>query len=88
MKKLKYIKEYNAFGHEQYNSDMQGSPFAKNYGEEYPMDKVKIDQIVSYKGKSSEVIKNDGNIITLSDGRTINKQEFVNKCCIRKEDLI
>ncbi len=92
MKHLIDFETYNEnlFGHDKFNSDKEESPFLKNYGEEYPMDKINVGMELTYKGTTYYVISNDGKTIELSSVENgtvehkINNIEFINKCCIRR----
>ena len=90
----KYIKTFNEtnnYGFGGHDSFRDNSPFIKNYGEDFPIDRIGIGQIICYKGTDYNVEENNGNILqlrTIGGNRveTVDNFEFKNKCCIRKED--
>jgi len=96
---MKFLENFNTFNENQFgvaalNSDRFNSPYIKNYGESYPMDKISVGDEITWLGSPYYVIENDGSILKLSKtlngpplvGRKpIDITEFTNKCCIQKD---
>lgn len=93
---MKYLKKFeNNFGFRGLDSSNGNSPFIKNYGEEYPINKVNIGDKIVFTGTTYYVIdKSDVSLDIAIDReekdskkiRKINVVQFNNKAAIRKED--
>jgi hypothetical protein len=97
---MKFLENFNTFNENQFgaaslNSNKHNSPYIKNYGESYPMNKLNIGDIITWLGTPYYIISNSDSIIKLS--KTLNGPslpnnkgvlditEFTNKCCIQKD---
>ena len=86
---MKYFKCFEDFGSPALDSINDKSPFSKNYGEKYPLNKIEIGTLIVYKGTPYYVVSNNGKLgLSLEkDGiikYTIDQTEFDNKCCINR----